>query len=329
LPGGEPLSVDVIVPLRNEASRIPEFLAMLRAQTLRPDRIIVADGMSTDGSRALLMAAQATTPGLHVIDNTKVTVPAALNTCLTHVRSPLVARMDTHAKYEPDYLAAVVDTLASRPEVCGVGGAMETAGRGPWGRAIASTLRRPFGLGGAPHRIGGGAGPVAHVFSGCYRTEALNDIGGWDERLHANEDFEADARLRQRGGKLWLEPAASSTWFVRESPRALAVQMWRYGFYKALTLRLHPGSVQPRQLAPTALVISLILGLILTPRKAAQLGMAYALAGGTLGAFAARSDGASALRGALVPGIVHLSWGSGILAGTVRFAREGRAIRAG
>src|SRR6476659_4325702 len=97
-------SVDVIVPLRNEVDKIPGFLDMLRAQTLRPARVIVADGMSTDGSRALLAAARLEMPELQVVDNTARIVPAALNVCLAQVRSPLVARMDTHAEYAPGYL---------------------------------------------------------------------------------------------------------------------------------------------------------------------------------------------------------------------------------
>jgi succinoglycan biosynthesis protein ExoA len=312
--------VTVIIPARNEMGRWPQVMEHLRAQTRAPDEIVVADGSSTDGSREWLDDLATRDRSLVVVDNPARIVPAALNVALAHATGDIIARMDTHADYAPDYLETVVDFLVAHPEVAGVGGAMESKGVGPWGQAIAATLRRPFGLGGARHRVGGSAGPIPHVFSGCYRRDSLLAAGGWDERLRANEDFEADVRIAATGKAVWLEPAARSTWYTRESPGALMKQMWRYGFYKGLTLHLHPESLQARQLVPPALVAGLVLGPLVNVRATATLGAVYGAVAATLGARAARADGASATRGAAVPPIVHLSWGSGLIAGLLRFA---------
>lgn len=316
--------VSVIIPSRNEMARWPAVVAMLRAQTRQPDEIVVADGMSDDGSREWLDRLAQEDDRWVVLDNTARVVPDALNLALHHATGDVVARMDTHADYAPDYLQTVVGVLEDRPDVAGVGGAMATAGRGPWGRAIAAVLGRPFGLGGARHRVDGAAGPIQHVFSGCYRRERLLAIGGWDTRLHANEDFEADVRLGAAGGTLWLEPRATSTWYVRETPRALAVQMWRYGHHKGLTLLLHPDSLRLRQLAPPLLVVGLAVGALVRPRATVAPLVAYLLGVGALGVRAAREDGASPLRTAVVPPIVHVCWGAGLIAGLLRFAPVAR-----
>ncbi len=316
--------LSVVIPARDEIERWPAVLTMLRAQTLQPDEVVVADGMSTDGSREWLAEVAAADSSFVVVDNEQRVVPAALNVGLQAARGRFVARMDTHADYDPDYLRTVVEFLESTPEAAAVGGAMETAGRGSWGRPIAAVLRRPIGLGGARHRVGGDAGPIVHVFSGCYRRERLVAAGGWDERLHANEDYEMDVRVAQTGAEVYLEPAARSTWYVRRTPRALAVQMWRYGYYKGLTLHLHPTSLRVRQLAPPLLVLTLLLGWLVSRRGTLALAVAYAGATATMGARAARADGATARRGAAVPALVHLSWGAGLLAGLVRFAGERR-----
>lgn len=312
--------LSVIIPCRDERAKLPTVLGMLRAQTLQPDEVVVADGMSIDGSRELLGAAMADYPVLRLVDNHRRTVPAALNTALRASSGGLVARMDTHAVYAPDYLETVVRVLDERPDVVAVGGAMQTAGRGLWGQAIAATLRRRFGLGGASHRVGGQAGPIAHVFSGCYRREAIERAGAWDERFLANEDFEADQRVGAVG-VVWLEPAARSTWYVRESLPALSRQMWRYGYYKALTLRLHPGSLKLRQLAPPALVGGLAVLAVGDRRVAAAASGWYLITAGALGARAAVADGASAWRGAAVPPVVHVSWGAGLLMGALQARR--------
>jgi len=312
--------VSVIVPSRNEVHNLPRVLAMIAGQSRRPDEVVIADGMSEDGSRELLAAHAHGDLPVRVVDNPDRIVPSGLNVALAAATGDIVARMDTHADYAPDYLERVVGFLQEHPEVAAVGGAMETAGRGPWGRAIAATLSRPFGLGGARHRVGGAPGPIQHVFSGAYRRQALLDAGAWDERLAANEDFEADLRVTATGGVIWLEPSARTTWYVRESLPALAQQMWRYGYYKGLTLTMHPDSLSLRQLVPPAVVLTLITSVAVRPRIGGALTAAYLLAAGALGARAARTDGAAAWRGACVPPVVHLAWGAGLIAGSVRFA---------
>lgn len=313
-----PGRLSVIIPSRDEAHNVPRVLAMLSAQTRQPDEVVVADGMSTDGSRELWRAARIGGRPVVLVDNPQQIVPGGLNAALAAASGEIVARMDTHADYAPDYLEKVVGHLEAHPELAGVGGAMDTQGRGPWGKAIASTLVRPFGLGGARHRIGGAAGPIAHVFSGCYRRAAVLAAGGWDTRFSANEDFEADQRIAAQGG-LWLLPDATSTWYVRDTPRALALQMWRYGYFKGLTLVVHPSSLKVRQLAPPAVVVGLLAATAVSRRLGGVAALGYLAAAGTLGARAAAADGAQPWRGAVVPPVVHLSWGAGLLAGFLRF----------
>ncbi|KQS68800.1 glycosyltransferase family 2 protein [Modestobacter sp. Leaf380] len=316
--GGPGVRLSVIIPSRDEAHNVDRVLRVLAGQTRRPDEVVVADGRSTDGSRQAWEAAGTPELPIVVVDNPERIVPTGLNHALAAASGDVVARMDTHAEYAPDYLERVAGLLDQRPDVVAVGGAMDTQGRGAWGRAIASTLRRSFGLGGARHRVGGEAGPIQHVFSGCYRREALLRAGGWDERFHANEDFEADLRVADQG-TIWLEPAATTVWYVRETPRALAVQMWRYGFFKGLTLHVHPESLRVRQLVPPAVVLGLTAALLLRPRWGAAAAAGYLAAAGSLGARAALADGADPLKGAVVPPIVHLAWGSGLVAGWTRF----------
>jgi len=321
----------VIIPVRDEISRIPAVLDNVAAQTVPPDEVIVVDGMSTDGTWEWLRERARTGSGrLVVVRNEKRVIPAALNLGIGAARGELIARMDAHADYPADYLEQLTGLLADRPELTGAGSAMTTAGRGAWGRAIAAVLSRRIGLGGARHRVGGRGGPIEHVFTGCYRRSALVAAGGYDERLPANEDYEMDVRLRAAGGTLWLHPAARSTWYVRDGPVATARQMFRYGYCKARTLRLHPSSLRPRQLAPPVLVLTLaglgLLSPVIGPYPVAAAAGAYLVTCGAAGAWAARADGASGWRGSVVPPLVHLSWGAGVLIGAVRFCGAGPAV---
>ena len=324
-PPARPLTVSVVVPVRDEIDRIAQVIAAIESQTFQPDEVVVVDGCSADGTAAWCREAASTRPWLRLVDNPQRTVPAALNIGLRAATGDIWARMDAHADYPPDYLASAVALLRTRPDVAAVGSLMTTAGVGTWGRAVAAVLSRPVGLGGARHRIDGASGPIGHVFTGAYRRQRLIEAGGYDERLLANEDFEADYRLRAAGATLWLDRSLTSIWYVRESLPALARQMWRYGYYKSLTLTLHPRSLRPRQLVPPSLVLALAGTAVTRPRWSAALAASYLALSGAVGARAAVQDGASGLQGAVALPVVHLCWGAGLVVGGLgHLARFGR-----
>ena len=311
------LSVSVVVPVRNERTYLPGLLRCLETQTLRPMEVIFADGRSSDGTRQWLDEMARQSPWLKVVDNPELFVPTGMNRAIAVARGDIVARMDGHVEYACDYLERLVAVLRVHPEVVGVGGALDMAGETAWARASAAVLRRPLGLGGAPHRRRERArrGPTQHVGSGAYRRDAVLAVDGFDPTFLANQDFEMDQRLRAAGGVIWLEPDARLVYYTRKTPWALARQMGRYGFFKARTLWKHPHSLRPRQLAPPALFLGIGV-LAIARRRAALLAAAgYLSAAASAGAFAARADGASAWRGAAAVPIIHLSWGAGLLAG--------------
>jgi succinoglycan biosynthesis protein ExoA len=91
----------------------------------------------------------------------------------------------------------------------------------------------------------------------------VDKIGGYDQTLLANEDYEFNARIRASGGKIWLDPAIRSVYFARSSLVTLAQQYFRYGFWKLKMLRRYPGTLRWRQALPPVFVASLVVGLML------------------------------------------------------------------
>jgi GT2 family glycosyltransferase len=87
----------------------------------------------------------------------------------------------------------------------------------------------------------------------------IERIGMFNESLLTNEDYEFNARLRQSGGKIWLDPAIRSVYFARRTLGHLARQYWRYGFWKARMLRRYPGTLRWRQTLPPIFVLSLVI----------------------------------------------------------------------
>ena len=75
----------------------------------------------------------------------------------------------------------------------------------------------------------------------------------------ANEDYEFNTRIRQSGGRIWLDPAIQCTYFARATFAALAKQYWGYGFWKAQMLKRYPETLRWRQALPPAFVLGLVV----------------------------------------------------------------------
>src|SRR6266702_3192915 len=139
--------VSIVVPCRNEAEYIRPLLESVLANDYPQDRleVLVVDGLSDDGTRAVVADYARRYPMIQVLDNPKRTTPHALNLGITRARVAIIMRMDAHAHYPPSYVADLVDWL-ERTGADYVGGA--------W-----VTLPAGFIRAGGAIRRGAGAGP--------------------------------------------------------------------------------------------------------------------------------------------------------------------------
>ena len=327
---GRTPAVSVIVPARDAEATLPATLESILAQDYGGAvEVIVADGSGTGAMGALL---DRRFPSVRRVANPDRTIPAGLNRALAAARYDLIARCDAHSTLPPDYLAQAVHTLL-RTGAANVGGRLNPVGTTRFEHAVALVTSTPLGAGDARYRIGGAEGPVDTVFLGVFRRDALEAAGGWDEALHANEDYALNWRLRERGETVWFDPALAADYRPREDVHALMRQYFRYGRWKAAMLARHPRSLRARQLAPPLLVA----GLAASGALVAAAGLAPGFGSGSVAALRAAGAavpilylavllGASAaiglhrrrLEALLVPvaaAAIHLAWGTGFLAG--------------
>jgi len=327
-----PIDVSVLVPVRNEAASIRDAVATMRGQRF-PGRfeLLFMDGRSDDGTRAILDDLARVDDRIVVLDNPGRGIPQALNLGLRHARGRFVARMDAHALYPPDYLATGVRRL-ERGDAEYVTGLQLPHGVDAWSRRISLALDSPLGVGGAGFRRRATEETETDAgFTGLWRREMLEGLGGWREDWVVNEDGELAARLRKAGGRIVCVPGMAALYVPRRSLGALVRQYWRYGQYRAKTSRWHPESMRRSHLLPpaiTAVAAGALVPLGVTrPFRYALVayGSILAVEGARLGVRSRAGPGAAWLP--VVFGAMHLAWGAGFLAGSVRFGVPVAALR--
>ena len=328
--------VSVIVPARDaEATLAGALESVLSQDYAGPLEVIVADGSERSATGDLV---RQHFPMVRLVPNPGREIPCGLNVALRAARYPVVARCDACARWPAGYLMRAVGTL-NRTGAANVGGRMRPVGSTRFERAVALAMTHSLGAGAARYRIGGPEGPVDTVYLGVFRRKALLAVGGFDETLLRNQDYELNWRLRERGETVWFDPELAAAYLPRRNFRALARQFFDYGRWKRVVLTRHPRSLRPRQLAAPLLLAALgcsaaaggagvaIAAGVVTPMlgsnsaavllgAAAATPVAYGLL--LLGASAAvglRRRRAEAILLPAVTATMHIAWALGFVAG--------------
>jgi glycosyltransferase involved in cell wall biosynthesis len=255
--------VSIVIPCYNEQSTIRLLLEALREQTFpRAElEVIISDGFSTDNTRAVIAEFQKNITDLdvRVVDNTRRSIPSAVNRAIEASRGEIIVRLDAHSKPYPDYVENCVKALESN-RGDNVGGVWEIrASAKTWiAESIAVAAAHPLGVGDALYRHAKQAAEVDTVPFGSFKRALIEKVGLFDESLLTNEDYEFNARVRKAGGRIWLDPSIRSIYFARSTLLELARQYWRYGFWKWRMLRRYPKTLRWRQALPPLFVLSLV-----------------------------------------------------------------------
>ncbi|MFT3773101.1 MAG: glycosyltransferase [Minicystis sp.] len=192
-------------------------------------------------------------PRVQLIDNPGRFPSAGMNEGIRRARGAVIVRMDAHAEYAPDYVAASVDALR-RTGATTAGGAARSRARSPFQQALCAALSSPLGVGGSAYRDPSREGFVESVWSGAFRREVFEHVGLFDAEARANEDAELNQRIIEAGGTVYLSRDIVSFYYPRSSLAALGSQYFAYGKGRARTLLRRRRLLSPRPLIPFATV---------------------------------------------------------------------------
>jgi len=194
--------VSVVIPCYNEERFIVKALEQLAGQYEKSRfEIIVVDGMSEDRTRDLVSDFKANHPDLSItiIDNPARRIPTALNLGVSAAHAEIIARMDAHAVPSEGYIRRCVEVLGQHNAgVVGMPCRVRAGTNTLLARAIANAVSHPFGIGDAKYRLSKGAAlqeQVDTVAFACFRKSLWKELGGFNESLLTNEDYDFNYRL--------------------------------------------------------------------------------------------------------------------------------------
>lgn len=326
------MSVLIVIPCLNEEAHLPGLLGQLLAENPEAT-IVVADGGSTDSSRAIVGELAARHANLHLLDNPRRIQSAGVNLAAERFGQGRrwMVRVDAHCDYPAGFVAGLVAAAQAR-DATSVVVPMKTVGRTWFQRAVAVAQNSVLGNGGSPHRNIGAGCWVDHGHHALFDLALYRAVGGYDEGFSHNEDAELDFRLIAAGGRIWLEPALAVTYYPRRALRPLLRQYFAYGRGRARFFRRHGAALKLRQMVPLAIaplvalaMLGILLALLHHPLWAllalpaagwALLCQGYAVL------LAVRERSHPALAAGVAAMAMHLGWSAGFLDERLR-ARRG------
>jgi len=224
--------------------------------------ILVADGGSTDATRAIVQtrAAQSRV-AIRVVDNPGIRSGAGRNAGVAESTGEIILFIDGHCEIPSTRL--LEDTALLMQEtgaecLCRPQPLIAFSPSGV-GKIIADARASTLGHGrdsliydmthsGFVHPASSGA---------TYRREIFEKLGNYDTSFDACEDVEFNTRVREAGYKAYTDPRVAVYYEPRQSFSGLFRQMMRYGTGRVRLTRKHPESASLSQWAPAVLVAAL------------------------------------------------------------------------
>lgn len=262
--------ITVLVPTYNEERFISSCIESIINQNYPKEmmEVLIIDGISSDSTREIVNEYTTKFNFIELIDNPGRIVPKALNIGVKRAKGEYIIRLDAHSKYPKEYFSTLID-FSQKLKADNVGGVCITDVKNQNSKslAICEVLSNRFGVGNSIFRLGTNKIlEVDTVVFGCFRKEVFEKYGFFDERLVRNQDIEFNKRIKNGGGKLFIIPEVTCTYYARENFKDLFENNFKNGYWNILTVFYTKilKSLSLRHFLPLFFVLSLIVPPILS-----------------------------------------------------------------
>jgi glycosyltransferase involved in cell wall biosynthesis len=219
---GKTPTFSILMPAYNAAATIAESIASVLVQTRSDWELLVVDDGSTDHTAAIGDNFAAEDPRIHVLHRPNRGIGAARNTGLAAARGRLICLLDADDLYLPTYLERMDTSLQNAPQasVAYTQGWILNDMTGRIGRLPTSVRFQP----GPEIPSDDPAQLLLELVRGNFvfiaamvRSEAIQEVGGFDGSLTGSEDYDLWLRLAKAGKTMVRIPEPLVVYRQREN----------------------------------------------------------------------------------------------------------------
>jgi cellulose synthase/poly-beta-1,6-N-acetylglucosamine synthase-like glycosyltransferase len=270
--------VSVVVTVLNAERHIAALLDSLLALDYPKDRyeVVIVDALSKDRTQAIVREAAERAggkPEVRLLEKPG-SIGAGRNEGVRHARGEFVAVTDADMTVSRAWLRELLAGFAMGERIAAVGGPNNSATRDLASRSVAcipvhgptldevplagrNRYRAPF--------VSDRDWYTNVTRNSMYRRDALVAVGSFAEELISTEDPELNERLHQAGWRTAYNPRAVVLHHHRSSLGAFYRQQKHYAYGHADTTFKKPYMRKPKQFAPLAALVGLVLSALLAP----------------------------------------------------------------
>lgn len=261
--------VSIIIPVFNEEKYIKgcidSVLNFIIPENVEVE-ILIADGMSSDRTVAIINELYAGIKNLQVINNPGRYQANGINKALKIATGEYIMRLDAHAIYPSDYLLRCYN-VSEKTGAQNTGGVFVTlrGGDGYEAGLVQAMTTHKFGVGDSSFRVEETEGFFDTVPYGFIRREIFSQIGFLDERLVRCQDYEFNRRIQKAGGKIWMDSNIKINYYNQASlGKFYAKQFYKEAPYNPYMWFLAPYSFTIRHAITGVFSGGILVGSILS-----------------------------------------------------------------
>lgn len=247
----EDMSVSIIIPTFNGASRIKNCLDALMHQTaeLTAEILVVNDG-STDNTADVL----ARYSGIRLITQANAGPAAARNRGVLEARGTIVLFTDDDCVPTPGWLAAMVEPFQD-PNVVGVKGVYRTHQRRLVPRFVQIEYEDKYRRMANLPQI-----DFIDTYSAGFRRERFLEMNGYDTSfpVACAEDVELSYRMSARGWRMKFVPTAIVYHTHPDTLWKYLSKKYKFAFWRVLAVRKNPNKVLKDSHTPQLMKLQLL-----------------------------------------------------------------------
>lgn len=258
--------ITVMLPIRNEERFIGQTLQQIYDQDYPHELVdvVVADGMSTDRTVAIVQEFARSHPGLQVqcLSNPKRLSSAARNIALGNGQGDYFLLVDGHVYLPSNQLLRDSARLALQhgAQVLGRPQPLTPPDITEFQECVALARSSPLAHSQESFIYSAYEGWTSPISIGVmYRRDLIERMQPFDEQFDAAEDLEFNYRIEKLGVQCFTSPKFAVYYYPRESLRGLFRQTCRYGYGRAAFVFKHPERFTFETIVPAGFVLTVAL----------------------------------------------------------------------